>query len=298
MTDRHPAERIETPSASQPEPADDHWPQSVGQSPECANCGTPIADKYCLKCGQKHLNGRLKFSGVIKDILAKFADYEAGLLHTFLDLLKRPGHVARDYASGKQKPYMNPLGYFFLGTALQMASLFFCRSILVEKLTSDFDQAMSPAALENLRASFGDDPANGIAECYITSLQQGYAYAGLLFFCLPMALLLKWLQNLIAPSKFNLAETCVFSLYTFGQMLIITALFTPIVVRISFGLHGIMALATYFVYPQLAHAGFFPRSWSSRLVTAFVTAVSSAMFFCSIAAIFAAGLAVTIAMNR
>lgn len=273
--------------------AGEHWTSVIGRVDDCPNCGVQRAGKYCIECGQRHLDGRLKFAELIKELFSRVTDLERGLLHTFVDMMVHPGVVVRDYVMGKQKPYVNPLTYFFIGTALTMISLFLCQSILVENMQKSFGRDVNGPARAQLDKIFDGDGALGVAECYITAVQQGYAYLAFFCFCFPFAVLLRWFHAL-PGGKFRLAETMVFSLFCFGQMLIITAFLTPITIRIGTSVQLIAALATYIVFPLHAHTSFFRSTWTARLLTILATVISSLLFFSSIVVIFFVTVVVTI----
>ena len=90
----------------------------------------------------------------------------------------------------------------------------------------------------------------------------------------------------------------VFSLYCFGQMLIITAILTPICIRINSTLQMVSAMGTYLIYPHVAHRQFFESTWRARFGTAFATIASCASFVVSILMIFFASIAITVYMKK
>lgn len=234
---------------------------------------------------------------MLREMFSRLTDLDRGLFHTFIGLLVRPGQVAKDYVCGKQRPYVHPLTFFFIGTAMQMVSLFLCESILVEMLRANIDESLPAEAKGQLLKMFGENPTLAIAEIYISSIQQAYAYAALFFFCFPFSLSLYFLHRL-GRDKFRFSETSVFSLYCFGQMLVLTALFTPIAIRIGTAPQLLMALGTYFIYPLYAHKAFFRPGWFSRVLTAMATVISTLLFFSSILLIFLGYLVVTISANN
>ena len=132
---------------------------------------------------------------------------------------------------------------------------------------------------------FGGDAATAIADSYIGAIQQAYAYAALLSYCFPFAVLLMWLHRL-SGECFRLGETMVFSLYCFGHTLMITACLIPITVRINSNVQLVAGIGTYFLFAWHAHTGFFRRTWWARLMTGIATGISTGMFFVSILVIF------------
>ncbi len=275
-----------------------HWTESIGSAETCPNCNAAFQGAFCSECGQRRLTTRLRFVDLAKTVVSQLVNVERGLFRTFLDMMRRPGEVARDYVSGKQRPYVNPLTYFFVGAAAQLISFFLCLPIIRKNLRVEFEKVMTQNAelATALEKVFSGEPVTAIIECYTAAIQQAYTYAALLFFCVPFSLFLLMLHR-VAGEKFRLAETFVFALYSFAQMLIITAVTNLIALRIDPMLQSVLALGTYAVYPQWAHGGFFQRTWLSRLMTLIATFLTSCIFFSSIMFIFVATVVAAIVWN-
>lgn len=280
---------------------DEHWTGRIGCEVQCANCGAGRLGKYCLECGQKHLEDRLKFSSLVQELVARLSNLERGLLHTFLAMMRHPGKVAREYVAGRQRPYVNPLSYFFLGAAAQILSFWSVQAVFRDQLIEQFEKSgvdnQNPESIQRVEELLGMPMAEALAESYISAIQQAYAYAALLFFAFPLALSLYVLHRLLGE-KFRLGETTVFALFTFAQMLIITAICTPITVRLNSTVHMLMAMGTYILFPLHAHSGFFQRTWRSRLMTLIATVLSMIPFVTSIVVIFLVSFMARILLSR
>ncbi len=280
--EQHPPESTET---YRPE-RDTHWTDQIASNPNCANCGTPRDGAFCVQCGQQHLDDRLKFGGLIKTLFSRLTDIDRGLYHTFICLCKRPGVVARDYASGKQKPYVNPLTYFFLAATLQVISFWSVMGYFRAQLQADLREQLQDAETNvRLEKLLGESLPDAMADSYATAVTQGYSYLALFFYAIPFAGLL-WLLHKARGEVFRLGETVVFALYVFSQILVLTAALTPFALRFGTTVQMIMALAVYVTVPQLAHGGFFERSWTSRLATTLATMLAWFPFVLSILALF------------
>ncbi|MEM7455638.1 MAG: DUF3667 domain-containing protein [Planctomycetota bacterium] len=278
------------------EQAEAHWTETIAKGDCCANCGKPRSGGFCVDCGQKHLSGRLSFGQIIKQSFAQLTNLDRGLFHTFLDMCRKPGHVAKDYVSGKQRPYINPLTYFFLGAALQIVSLWFSQQILKERVIADFEPLKGSAAVESLKPSLGENVPEATAEIYISAMKQAYSYAALFFFAFPLAVFLMLFHKL-GGEHFTLGETLVFALYAVAQMLIITAILTPIAVRIDMTVQMVVGPGAYIVITMLAHTGFFRRGFLARATTLISLVFAFLIFFASILAIFLASLLIHVALN-
>ena len=267
----------------------EHWTASITSRPSCANCGDPRIGDFCPQCGQKQLSERLKFWELVTNLFSRLTDIEAGLFHTFWSLCRNPGRVARDYVSGKQRPYTNPLTYFFIAATTQILAFWsvedFVRAQLTSQMQTQFDQATNQEGYAKLEELLGSSVEASLVDSYVTAISQGYSYAALIFFAVPFALML-WLLHRAVGENFRLGETIVFALFTFSQMLLITACCTPFTIRVSNTLHMAMAIGTYVLIPQFAHGGFFARTWLSRLMTLISTLVAWIPFIASIIGIF------------
>ncbi len=225
---------------------------------------------------------------------------DRGLFHTFLNLLRRPGGVAKDYIRGKQRPYVNPLTYIFIGAALQMVSLFFNQSFISEGMQDSLNQLQELPPYQkpfaDLESKIGDVPT-AFSRVYISSLQQGYSYAALIFFCFPFAVLLMAFHSM-RGEQFKLGETSVFALFMVGHMLVITAFVTTLSLRLApAAMQSLVGPLMYFLIAMHGHTGFFQSTWISRLATTCALGLSTIIFVCSILGIFMVSLVVFIAFQ-
>lgn len=84
----------------------------------CPNCQARMARAYCAECGQRASRGRLTLRSIVAHLLTDALDLDRGLLFTFLELIRRPGAVAREYVKGRTVTYANPVKYFLVMGAL------------------------------------------------------------------------------------------------------------------------------------------------------------------------------------
>ncbi len=80
---------------------------------DCLNCGNPITDKFCSKCGQKTTVHRYSLKHFIEhDLIHGIWHVDNGILFTIRELFTRPGHSIREFINGKR------IGYFSFVTLL------------------------------------------------------------------------------------------------------------------------------------------------------------------------------------
>ena len=97
--------------------------QNTATASKCMNCNTSISGNYCSHCGQKHIVGELTVGFFINTFIDALTNTDTRIFRTFKDLFIRPGHVAKLYASGKRKQYVNPLRLCFVIIGLYLAFL-------------------------------------------------------------------------------------------------------------------------------------------------------------------------------
>lgn len=79
----------------------------------CLNCGNPITDKFCPKCGQKTSVHKYSLKHFIEhDLIHGIWHVDNGILFTIRELFTRPGHSVREFINGKR------VGYFSFVTML------------------------------------------------------------------------------------------------------------------------------------------------------------------------------------
>lgn len=75
---------------------------------DCLNCGHPLAENYCPKCGQKASTHRYSLKHFIEhDFIHGVWHLDKGILYTLKELFTRPGHGVREYTQGKRAYYFN-----------------------------------------------------------------------------------------------------------------------------------------------------------------------------------------------
>lgn len=75
----------------------------------CLNCGAVFTGKYCPECGQKAETGRISVKKSVRSLLAVITSLDGKFFRTMGNLFWRPGHLVRDYITGKRVRYVHPV---------------------------------------------------------------------------------------------------------------------------------------------------------------------------------------------
>ncbi|MFG0328809.1 MAG: DUF3667 domain-containing protein [Phycisphaerales bacterium] len=82
------------------------------------NCGAPLVDRYCGRCGQDHAHPRLRMKTLLGDWFESVLELDWPVVRTVVDLIIRPGRVCREYVDGRRRKYMSPLRYCVYAAAI------------------------------------------------------------------------------------------------------------------------------------------------------------------------------------
>jgi hypothetical protein len=89
----------------------------------CLNCGTALvpAHGFCGACGQRVSPARLTMGAIGHEIVHALTHADHSIFALVRSLIRRPGHVAREYIEGKRKRYFGP--WAFLVVTVGLASI-------------------------------------------------------------------------------------------------------------------------------------------------------------------------------
>ncbi|MBN1782422.1 DUF3667 domain-containing protein [bacterium] len=130
----------------------------------CLNCGQYISDfNFCPHCGQMNTDKRITVRQMIRDFLGDYFTFDSKFFRSLFPLLIRPGHLTREYVSGRRNTYVLPLRlylftsflFFFiltLNTKLDQKKINFAES---EKATVSSDSLKS--ILNEYRSTLPED---------------------------------------------------------------------------------------------------------------------------------------------
>ncbi len=118
----------------------------------CLNCGYPVPDRFCGKCGQDaHHTHRLTMRHMLHEIPHSILHVDKGILYSIGNILARPGTTIRSYLAGQRKYHFPPLSLLLLVTGMYA----FLASVLHIDLLPPRDPAMPEAAWQAQKTALG-----------------------------------------------------------------------------------------------------------------------------------------------
>jgi hypothetical protein len=90
----------------------------------CRNCGAPVAERYCSRCGQLASNFHRPFFSLVASSLADTFALDSRLWRSVPMLLFRPGRMTRNYLDGQRARYVPPFRLFLLASVLFFLTVF------------------------------------------------------------------------------------------------------------------------------------------------------------------------------
>jgi hypothetical protein len=101
--------------AASPQDTSQH---ATGATPQCANCGAPVAGNYCSHCGQRfehEIHSVLHFA---REATEDLTHADSRLWGTIIALLFKPGFLTREFLSGRRVRYLPPLRLYLVLSVL------------------------------------------------------------------------------------------------------------------------------------------------------------------------------------
>lgn len=224
------------------------------ESTVCPNCKSEVTLGFCPNCGQKKVEGRLKWAEVWDEFRDKVVGIEKGLLHTFLMMLKKPGTPALDYVNGIRKKHASPIQYYFLGMTLIFLAFELFDVMGNIGNSGMFDQIPT---LNNI-----DEKGKAFLAKYFASFNKNLKT--LTFLAFPFQLFIIYL--FFKKYKFSLLECAVLLLYLEGTSSLLQAFTAPL-----YGLIGVTAMSVFsfvmIVYSIVVIKRFFNSGWIRAIIS-------------------------------
>ncbi|MDQ8188333.1 DUF3667 domain-containing protein [Pelagicoccus sp. SDUM812002] len=87
-------------------------------SKRCLNCGTDIHSEYCPSCGQRDLDFKRDWRGLIGEYTSSFLNIDGKIPRGIIQLLFRPGSMTIAFLAGKRASQMPPLRLYLFASLL------------------------------------------------------------------------------------------------------------------------------------------------------------------------------------
>lgn len=98
---------------------------SLGEAPNCLNCGAHLRGQYCGHCGQRSRSRLISLWELISDAFGDLFELDSRLWQTVVPLLLRPGRLTYDYLQGRRARYMPPFRMYLVMSLIFFVVAFF-----------------------------------------------------------------------------------------------------------------------------------------------------------------------------
>jgi hypothetical protein len=96
--------------------------ETIHSQSDCDNCGTPLEGIYCHHCGQRKIDFRKDWNGILHEFLASFWHFDGKFLQGLLELTFTPWRLTKRYLEGKRASQIPPLRtYLFVSLLFFLA---------------------------------------------------------------------------------------------------------------------------------------------------------------------------------
>jgi hypothetical protein len=217
----------------------------------CQNCGNEYSENYCNRCGQKTIH-RISLSHIGHEAFHAITHADKGIIHLFVQLLIRPGVVARAFIiEGKRKKYYNPVQYLLI-----IASI--ATFIVVTTHMMDYMMDVNPmrpsSQLSERQARFIKNASDFTSKYYNF----------VLLFQLPFFALGSYL--VYRKHKLLYAEHLTLHIFITAQVTVLTTILMAFFVASNPRLFGILGSIVGILYTMVAYMQFFQeRSFKGGL---------------------------------
>lgn len=91
----------------------------------CPNCGTPVDDQFCPRCGQRNAPRVISLRRMLAEVVEDQLSVNAAFPRTMGALFFRPGHLTREYVSGRIVRYIPPFRLYLVASLVFFVILSF-----------------------------------------------------------------------------------------------------------------------------------------------------------------------------
>lgn len=98
-------------------------PLNTAATTVCKCCGEIYQGNFCPRCGQPCTTSRYHMSNALKNIAGGFFNIDSGFGRTLIDLFYRPGHLIREFVTGRRAFYFRPFQMLFIMAAIYVMTV-------------------------------------------------------------------------------------------------------------------------------------------------------------------------------
>jgi hypothetical protein len=91
----------------------------------CPNCGTVVDDQFCPRCGQRNAPRVISLRRMLAEAVEDQFSVNAALPRTLGALFFRPGHLTREYVTGRIARYIPPFRLYLVASLVFFIALSF-----------------------------------------------------------------------------------------------------------------------------------------------------------------------------
>jgi hypothetical protein len=84
----------------------------------CPNCGAPLEENYCPRCGQKAAPLNPSFGEFLHELVHEVAHVDGKIVQSTRLLLTRPGFLSREQFDGRRARYVSPIRLYLMFSVL------------------------------------------------------------------------------------------------------------------------------------------------------------------------------------
>lgn len=238
----------------------------------CLQCATPLLGPYCHVCGQhESVADRLTFRSLWRDFRRRRLNLDRGLFRTLLDIVLRPGAVARAFVEGRRQTYTHPITLLFVVYAVY--------AVIYGLLEEPFGRMIEAQVQSQLPD--GEIPPE--LELGMTVMKEAmrvfYTYGTYfsLFVVLPFGWAARWL---LGDRGRTAAECSVLGAYIEASVVVPSMLLlTPLAILTQSQAIGSLGLVLYLGYAAWGGWQFFDRTWGSAALSVLAMILGLVVYF-------------------
>lgn len=89
---------------------------SSEQERDCKNCGQSLELSYCPLCGQRDLDFKRDWKGLVGEYASSFLNLDGKILRGLVDISFRPGLMTQKFLEGKRASQIPPLRFYLFAS--------------------------------------------------------------------------------------------------------------------------------------------------------------------------------------